>query len=158
MIHATYNDVWFSGVWEVGWDSHKTAACLKMLLKPTHAVLFKIQTFTFFPNTTANWTRQIMLFSTPGFAGIWTEVNFKREFHWFSCLIQVFRCKLSHSVWFDVKEFIVEKITASDFFTVVLIGTRCQAYICLLSFICNVDSSKVMVDLKKTFWLVDNFA
>ena len=40
------------------------------------------------------------------------------------CKIQSLGCKESHSEWFGVKGFIVEKLKDSDFFTVVVIGTR----------------------------------
>ena len=40
------------------------------------------------------------------------------------CIIKSLRCKQSRWEWFAMKCFIVEKLTASDFFTVVVIGTR----------------------------------
>ena len=43
-------------------------------------------------------------------------------------IIKLLRCKESHSEWFQLKCFIVEKLN-SDFFTVVVIGTRsCRVY------------------------------
>ena len=60
------------------------------------------------------------------------EYTFKGEFHFFFnqnfCMIQFFRCKRSLSEWFDVKQFIAEKLTGSDFCTVVVTGTRGHKY------------------------------
>ena len=47
-------------------------------------------------------------------------------------IVPQLRCKQSHLEWFDVKWFIVEKLTDPDLLSVVVIGTRGRHHECTL--------------------------